>query len=331
MYFAGYGGEKNVERRIKEQFFDNKIPTIIEQTPQNILDQQKEYQRKLAKYFSTKELSLIDLSKDKKSNKRSVKYAVDNDIYYDLVKNNELTIDRVREITDSVDVRMTKKILSADKKEEFKDEMKKELSRIPAKNYEELMKFSDIIYNDLKPVGDIVYEREYNRYLEFINKSVGETYSSPSLSRALGIWRDVFTYTKTPVYKKNRYGRDILEYDNITIKSISYENQWKPKLIKFIEEYVLSLKFSIVKAMITQFQYIKLPLKSLERIFIRLGIKGFEGEYKFIFEDGSSFVLETRGIGAGGYNIQVYHYRYIINMRDYQLSDGTKTDYTHFR
>jgi hypothetical protein len=223
---------------------------------------------------------------------------------------------------------MTKKILSADKKEEFKEEMKKELSRIPAKNYEELMKFSDIIYNDLKPVGDIVYEREYNRYVEFINQAVGQTYLSSTLSRNLFIYQLVFEYTSVRVYTM-RNGYRVHTDNNITITSLS--SGWQSFLKKFVDDYVRSLKFSIVKAMITQFQFTILPLKSLERLRIKIGVKGFEGEYKFIFEDGSSFVLETRGIGAGGYNIQVYHYRYLINKRDYQLSDGTKTDYTHFR
>jgi hypothetical protein len=332
-----YDDRKSNEKLIIEKFYnysrrgdDIKNPKVIP-TPINILEQNKEYQKKLAKFFNQKDLSEVETSKDKKSNKRIVKSAVDNDTYYDLVKNNELTIDRLRDISNSVDVRITKRIFSADKREGFREEMKKELSKIPQKNYNELMAFADIIYNDLKPVGDIVYEKEFNRYLEFINKSVGKTYPSPTLSRALPIWRDVFTYTETPVYKKNYYGRDERQYDNITIKSIIDDNSWKSNLDEFLKDYVLSLKFSIVKAMIIQFQYIKLPLKSLERIFIRLGIKGFEGAYRFNFEDGSSFVLETRGIGAGGYNIQVYHYRYIINTSDYKLSDGTKTDYTHFR
>jgi hypothetical protein len=181
----------------------------------------------------------------------------------------------------------------------------------------------------LKPIGDDVYEREYNRYVEFINQAVGETYQSPTLKRNLPIYYLIFEYTEKPIYKeKGRYKEHV--YDDITITSM--REGWQTSLDRFVAEYVRTLKFSIVKAMIMTFSYIKLPLKSIERINIQLGKKGFEGAYRFNFEDGSSFVLNTQGIGAGGYNIQVYHYRYITDKSDITLPDGTKTkDLSHFR
>jgi hypothetical protein len=67
-----------------------------------------------------------------------------------------------------------------------------------------------------------------------------------------------------------------------------------------------------------------MPIKSIEKLRIDIGKKGFEGDYRFTFENGSSFVMNFQGISAGGYNIQRFHFRYLTNFSNVKLVDGSK-------
>ena len=91
----------------------------------------------------------------------------------------------------------------------------------------------------------------------------------------------------------------------------------------FLKEEVDMLKTSIILAIINNFTGINMPIQSVERLSIKVGYKGFEGSYKFTFENGSSFVMNFQGVGAGGYNIQRYHFRFLTAFSDVKLADGS--------
>jgi hypothetical protein len=71
------------------------------------------------------------------------------------------------------------------------------------------------------------------------------------------------------------------------------------------------------------FEKITEPIKGYELKALEVGYKGFEGTFRFNFENGSSFTFYTHAIGAGGYNIQIYHFRYLTHFTNVVLADGT--------
>ena len=59
-----------------------------------------------------------------------------------------------------------------------------------------------------------------------------------------------------------------------------------------------------------------MKVKKVEEIYARFGEKGIEGQYKLFLEDGSKKIFTTHAISAGGWNIQVFHYRYLMDIED---------------
>jgi hypothetical protein len=311
---------KSVEEVIKEEFIKDKTdwgsrPDDYQPSTKEVVEQNKKYRERLLKHFPLNKYKAIQVDPDEmKSNKRAVKKAMDDMVYYNLLKSGELSIERLEKITSSVDVRITKDTLKGDRTAEFKDYISK--TKVPQKSYEAIVEFAKKVKADLKPIMDEVYEKEFNRYETLLKESVGKIMKS-----------------KDMVYVPNMiFMLEIKPMGNYEQEIIGLRPDYKEKLNNIVSQEVEELTWSIIKAMSNALLYFKIPLKSFERIFIRRGAKGFEGAYKMIFEDGSSLVVNTTGIGAGGYNIQRFHYRYITTITDMTLPNGQKTkDDSHFK
>jgi hypothetical protein len=311
---------KSVEEVITKYFMDRKTqwgknPEEYEPATKEVINQNKKYRERLLKHFPLNKYRRIRVDSDEfKSNKRAIKNAMDDKVYYDLLKSGELSIERLEDITSSVGVRITKDTLKGDRTAEFREYISK--TKVPQKSYEAIVEFAKKVKADLKPIMDEVYEKEFNRYETLLKESVGKIMKS-----------------KDMVYVPNMiFMLEIKPMGNYEQEIIGLRPDYKEKLKNIVSQEVEELTWSIIKAMSNALLYFKIPLKSFERIYIRRGAKGFEGAYKMIFEDGSSLVVNTTGIGAGGYNIQRFHYRYITTITDMTLPNGQKTkDDSHFK
>lgn len=318
----------------KEGDFNYKY--IQEPTPKEIIEKNKEYYGHLSKYFTKKEI-YSQIEKDEiKSNKRTVKRALENDTYFNLLKNGEIEYTRLKEIFDSVGVKIPAKLLSADKNLEIKENAKKTLNKLTTQSYDKLMALVEEIKKDIKPLEIEVYEREHERYVEIITSYVGSLHTMQHIQLAMPIYYKVWNFTEEKIYDPKYkevhsvYKERYLIRTDVTI--IGLKDNWEDALKKYLDEYIELLRYKIIFSIIDNFSQITLPIKSIERLYLAVGYKGFEGSYKFTFEDNSSFVFNTQGIGAGGYNIQIYHYRYLINFTNITLPDGSiDKNLNHFK
>lgn len=88
-------------------------------------------------------------------------------------------------------------------------------------------------------------------------------------------------------------------------KDISYEiNKWEEE----------NIRLSLIVDMLKSFEKYTEPTDKLVKIQPRSGSKGIE-IWAIISRDGQEYDYYTEAIGAGGYNIQSFHFRYITKTK----------------
>ena len=321
-------------------FSDKEAP---KPTPVDVLEKNKEFLNKLSNYFS-EDLIYKGLNKSiSKSNKWNIKLAIEDDTYKKLLENDELTESELEKIASSVDVKIPKKVFSVEnvKAKETQSLLQKLLKDLPTINIEKLKELIESIKIDFKPIEEETFLMEKARLTKIIEillskdkayESFKNKFYDVSLS-AIAIWDSIFDYenrsydeVKTGRYSRGwrgEQGAEIVD-TNYYVTGLRLKSDWESTLDKFIKEYVDTLKYKFIDAIIKNFSRVSKPISSFEKIYIEVGAKGFEGVYRFNFEDGSHFDFKAEAIPAGGYNIQAFHYRYITNFENITLADGSK-------
>ena len=301
-----------------------------------IVETNKSFVNKLKNFFTDDEI-YSQISKDEfKSNKRAVRRAIDNDVYKKLLDSGELTESELETIAKSVDVAIPKKVFSVEnvKAKEMKSKFEKLLVDLPTISKEQLNKLIESIKIDFKPLEEEVFTIEKARYTKTFEEleSEGKVYET-KLNYVISIWQELFTYDKrgydeikTGTFYRSfgsRPAQEIIE-QKYYVTGLKLKSDWETTFDKFLKDYIDTLKYSFISAIINNFTRITKPITEFEKLRIRKGEKGFEGVYRFKFNDGSYFDFKAEAIRAGGYNIQVLHLRYITNFENITLSDGTK-------
>jgi hypothetical protein len=309
---------------------DKPQSTLIE-----VINKSKEFLEKFSNFFDE---DLINKGLNKsitKSNKWNVKQAIEDDTYKKLLDDDSLSEDQLEKISQSVDVKVPKKVfgLGSIREKEIRQQFEKQLIDLPTINKNKLNDLINEIRIDFKPIEEQTFVIEKERFIEQINKFIqSKKVFQDTLEKIIKIWQQIFNYGKplVEVVKTGRYaysyrgqGEEIVER-NIYYTDLSLKEGWESIVDKYLKEYVQTLKYSFIKAIINNFYKVTKPIKSFEKISIVRGVKGFEGIYRFHFEDGSYFDFKAEAIGAGGYNIQVYHFRYITDFINITLANGTK-------
>jgi len=343
-----YDGDMTQEQKTIQSWNYKKFRNFEEKeapkpTPVDVLQKNKEFLNKFSNYFS-EDLIYKGLNKSiSKSNKWNVKNAIEDDTYKKLLEDGDLSENELEKIVSSVDVKVPKKVFSKEnvKAKETQALLQKLLKDVPTINIDKLQELIESIKTDFKPIEEETFLMEKTRYTKIIEILLSkdkayETFKNKfydiSLS-AIYIWDSIFDYdnrlfdeVKTGQYRygfRGTQGAEIVE-TNYYVTGLKLKSDWESKLDKFIKAYVDTLKYKFIDAIIKNFSRVSKPISSFEKIYIEVGAKGFEGVYRFNFEDGSHFNFKAEAIPAGGYNIQAFHYRYITNFEDITLADGSK-------
>jgi hypothetical protein len=295
-------------------------------TPQYLIDEKNNYINKFKEFFTQEEIESRVEQDELKSNKRSVRRAIDNGTYAKMLENGEITIERLNEIGDSVGVRIPRSVLSPkDKlKAEFEEKKNKALSQLPRISVEKMDALIQSILEDLKPLEAEIFIKERKRILELFSKVTKlQEISIKDLAQMNLPQINVYIITDIRVIKENNRIKE-------KFVKVDLNDNWEIELNKALVEFVEALKYKIIFSIINNFDRITVPIAEIERLGIKAGNKGFEGQYKFMFENGCSFIFETQSIPAGGYNIQSFHYRFLSNFVDVQSSTGEKIPNNQF-
>lgn len=319
-YRLSFYGEPNEEKIIQGFNKIKQRPSLTElySTPIDLLQKKNEYLEKLKPFFSKKEFyDRVELPDEIKINKKSIRRAIDNGTYTKLIEANKITFDKVKEIASTVGINVPRTILPPKDKLKFEaiQEIKKATRELPVISRDKLDELINQIILDLKPLELEVFEKEKNRYLKLIQEYLNSSVVLSVLQSSLPFYGKIYNFKHEKQETKNSPKIVFIE---------SLKADYLQEVNDFVSFYVESLKWKIIVSIVSNFQKVTIPIDKIEKISIEVGYQGFEGVYRFFFENGSRFDFRTKSIGAGGYNIQVYHFRFISNFENVILSDGSK-------
>jgi hypothetical protein len=226
-----------------------------------------------------------------------------------------------------------KKVLTEKEKEAKKVQERWEAiyNTMPSVNAKVITKMVEEVRESFKPMKEIVFEKEVARYSEMIlGFKAGDEETEKRLKTVMPFYESVLDCKR-----EYRNGEPVIRvvanrqmtsypYAEYWIINMSPKEGWKSALEEWVRAYVESLEHSFLFAVADNFVKVTLPIKKITQKHLEVGVKGFEGAYLFEFSNGGSFIFKTEAIGAGGYNIQKYHFRYLSNFTDVKMPSGEK-------
>ena len=298
---------------------------------QDIIDKKNAYISKLIEIFDKKyvENSLADAD-NAKTNKRSIRYAIENNIYSNLLKEGKVEYELIEAVAKSAGVNLPKKVMESMSAKKLTAKKYAELySSIPSVNRDKLAELIDDIEKSYEEFRKFIADKEYQRSVDNISKIQSMDEIRSTQLAFLMPYSDVFIEPKvkrteeivTPSNRGKLYDeKETIYYMHIPVLTSDWENALKHG----IDEYVESLKIPMFKSILSNFTKISLPISEFRKLSIDLGYKGFEGAFEFTFKGGGQFTYETKAILAGGYNIQVAHLRYLSDFKNVTYPNGEK-------
>ncbi|MFM2394468.1 MAG: hypothetical protein RLZZ546_2450 [Bacteroidota bacterium] len=297
---------KPSQEYIDEKWRYNDWERTTDVIPNNIYEKYLEFQEIFKNYFG--EGNLIKIEKDEtKSNKRSVRRAIDSDLYIDALKDGEINSVKLEEIFSSVGLHIPLNIQKLKTKVESQGYNRSIENQLIKKTKE----FEDIVRLALKPyydklknirVGNIMFivdkfEKEYNsEHLYKFSHSFSSQSFQVEVDRTIHkLFDQVYHETETNrlIYKRKTEFAVILERE----------------AIKFAENFVcvfverIQTKLAVIND--------KLGLPEIELNNVHFSDGEFQGLVAFKWSNGVKIVIEANVIIAGG-RIQIEHYRYLL-------------------
>jgi hypothetical protein len=329
--YSGFRSEEQLVRETSNHI--NKNDGTVE-VSQEIIDQKNDLQDRLIDLFGKAYLESSQLSEpdNMKSNKRVIKYCIDYDVYATMLEKNIISIEELEKVAASAEVKLPKKLYDpkyvGNKLKQ--DELNKVIEKLPMANRAVMLAMMEDIKTYLKPYEEKIFDREKARYVRVIEKLLAkEEVSEAELSGSISFWHKILKYEKrasknvarTVTRKSTGHSYDVNE--SITVYyGPSLLPNYETELDNEIRLYIEALRLGLVTSITENFTKISKPIEKIDKLDVSLGAKGFQGEFRFHFKDGGQFDFRTQAIGAGGENIQVFHYRYITDFLRARTADG---------
>lgn len=164
---------------------------------------------------------------------------------------------------------------------------------------------------DLQDRAEHYYEGVLQRFEEY-KKTHQDERSYDAMVRFGGRDSEI-TYFLRSVYKQTD-PKSFLSLSNLNVKlkDVAPNDEQKQAYYKRMKEQIR--EYNTYKLSRALHKYVTSEFKDIKNVEITRGTNGFEVFANLIDDQDRTWKFETKAIGAGGYNIQVWHYRYIINL-----------------
>lgn len=176
---------------------------------------------------------------------------------------------------------------------QYNDQRKKFLTQFP----------NEKTNDDLKKAVMLLDYPDNQQVKDFIDRK-------NQMNDRIDTYRDKHFLKDFPVRDRQGYLEFYSQFGRVTYD----KNQFDEYVNKIIDYAIESNESKLVNAIYSKLE--GLNIKSVKEIHSHIGKQGIEGTYKVELADGTTGRMKTRSIFAGGYNIQVLHYRYLIGIDD---------------
>lgn len=282
----------------------------------------------ITEYAIPKQLLQYDKKDLIKSNKKLVRNAMQDGLYINYLLKDELTMQELEKIADSVDVKIPKKILETSPNT-FVVDYKKEFEMLDTVNKAIVEKAISELEAKIKPIDEKIYKAEYERILKLVNEQANaENVVYENINVGIQPYL-VYNYKTKNVtiekrVRKKYYGEVIVKVLVAICDKLILKPDYEKKISIAATELVNKLRANLVRTILEMLYKINNKISQIHIHDFKVGLKGYEATMKFDFENGSTFSISTNAVGAGGYNIQQFHYRYLTEFINVILPDGTK-------
>jgi hypothetical protein len=276
-------------------------------------------------YEKLKEIFLVEYYDDelKTSNKKIISKALEDGIYLELIKKGQLNTLALKEILDSVKLKLPTKLEKAQAEVSvegltYEKEVEKE---------ENIKKFKEKIIFYFKKYYDGIINRYVDdktkvieKYLDFLKgKSLykNDNQAKIDFSNYLGEkYEEIYSKKyRTTEYKFGSSINNLFSVKKYFSDGFAIKNNWK-EIIKELGTEKADLIFSTyVNNLIKQ-----IPIRIVSNLpkvvwgeLNRSSPIGFDSELKLEFDNGFELYVKNKTIIAGGYNIQIAHLRTIFH------------------
>lgn len=259
----------------------------------------------------------------KTNNKPIISKALQDGIYAELIKKGQLNTLALKEILDSVKLKLPPKLEKAQAEVSIGGlTYEKEI-----KNKENLKKFEQDIISYFKEYYDKIQEDYIDKKTETINKFIDFSKNKNTYRDTNSLYADFSDYLKIG-YKKEyneRYKTTSYTFSGYIISFFSTRglfhsrevlvSNWEEIIVKLAKEeadYIFSLYVgNLIQQIPLNIMFVYLKLISGE--ITDYSPTGFDSELKLEFDNGFKLDVKNKTIYAGGYNIQQLHLRTIFN------------------
>lgn len=308
--YMEYEMGKDYKYKASDEYFENnwkRDNRVLDEVPTEVYSKYLEFQETFKSLFG--EINLFCIENDEqKSNKRSVRRAIDSDLYIEYLKDGVIIPSKLEEVFSSVGLKIPTNILKLKTKVETQGYNRSIENQLLAKTKE----FQNSLRKELEPYYNKLKDIKKNRIMLFVNKFEKEFNSEKyyEFTKTFSI-ETVKNEAESIIYNffKGDYSvNDSRKY--IYTRQPNFDEILEKKSIEYAESFIQTFVYRIEDKLSVINNKLGSPVINFSNIIFSSG--ELEGLVNIEWNSGIKMLIEAQVIIAGGYHIQTEHCRYLL-------------------